>query len=51
MDNENVIYTMEFYSMGKNKIINFQEKMDASEKYYSEVTQVQKGEYCILSHI
>lgn len=26
MDNENVIYTMEFYSMGKNKIIKLSGK-------------------------
>lgn len=54
MDNESVIYTMGFYSVGKNKITKLSEKkkwMHLRNIILREVTEVQKDEYCMLSHI
>ena len=47
------IYTMEFYSaMKRNKIGSFVEMwMDLETVIQSEVSQKEKNEYCILTHI
>ena len=54
MDKENVvyIYTMEYYSgIRKNEILPFATSMDLGRIMLSEVSEIEKDKYCMISFI